>query len=113
MIDFNLNNDSPVQSNDVELVLQQISLLFDTHPREVFGSEEFGTHYDEYLYDLKLTNEELEQIILNDLDMLDLLGFYPTVQVHLLQGTEKDIALVDIVLTRGDEQYQQIYKIDN
>ena len=112
MIDFNLNNDFPIQTDNIDLVLQQISLLFDTRPKEVFGDEYFGTTYEKYLYDLKLSNYELERVISEDLDTLDLCGFSPTVKVHLLQGTEKDIALVDIVLTRGDENYQQIYKID-
>jgi hypothetical protein len=29
-----------------------------------------------------------------------------------LQGTEHDIALIEINLTRDDEHYQQIYKVN-
>lgn len=111
LIDFSLNEKAVIQNIDLELVLQQIDVLFDTKPREVFGFEHFGTKYEHYLYDLKVSNNALKQTVLTDLYSLDLLGFEPTVEVHLLQGTEQDIALIEIVLTRDDYQYQQIYKI--
>lgn len=111
MIDFDLNIE-PIQNDDISLVLQQIEILFDTKPREVLGFEQFGTKYDSFLYNLNLSNEALKLEVLSDLESLDLLGFSPSVEVHLLQGTEHDIALVDINLTRGEEQYNQVYKID-
>lgn len=111
MIDFDLTN-YPIQNDDLSLVLQQIDILFDTKPREVLGDEAFGTNYDKFLFDLNLSNEALKQAVVTDLRSLDLLGFEADVNVHLLQGTEHDIALVEIILTRDDEQYQQIYKID-
>ena len=67
-------NTSPVLSSDVELLLQQIDILFDTTPREVFGHEEFGTTYDDYLYNLQISGESLADAVLNDLNTLDLLG---------------------------------------
>lgn len=111
MIDFDLYN-VPVQNDDVSLVTQQIDILFDTKPREILGSEEFGTNYEKYLFDLNITNDAIKYSVLNDLRSLDLLGFEPYVDVHLLQGTEHDIALVEITLSRDDEHYQQIYKIN-
>lgn len=111
MIDFSINTNHPVLNDDVDLVLQQIDILFDTKPKEVLGFEDFGTKYDEYLYDLKVSNEFLKQTVLSDINSLDLQGFVPDVEVHLLQGTEQDIALIEITLTRNEEQYQQIYKI--
>lgn len=111
MIDFDLINE-PIQNDDLSLVLQQIDILFDTKPREVFGDERFGTNYDKFLFDLNLSNEALKQMVTSDLRKLDLLGFEPEINVHLLQGTEHDIALVEITLTRDEEYYQQIYKID-
>lgn len=112
MIDFNIDKGSPVKSNDVELVLQQIDILFDTIPTEVLGSEDFGTKYDTYLYDLNISASNLEQQVYSDLYSLELLGFAPKVEVHLLQGTEQDIALIDITLSRDDETYNKVYKID-
>lgn len=112
MIDFDLKNNQPIQNNDLYLVLQQIDLLFGTKPKEVLGDEDFGTNYDKYLYDLNITNEAIKYSVLSDLNSLDLMGFTPDVEVYLLQGTEHDIALVNISLTRDDECYQKIYKIN-
>ena len=52
MNDFNLNNGRGALNDDIDLILQQIDILFDTNPREVFGNESFGTTYDKYLYQL-------------------------------------------------------------
>lgn len=112
MIDFNLDAGSPVKNGDVALILQQIDLLFDTTPKEVLGDEWFGTRYDDYLYKLDISQESLRQTVLNDINSLVLFDFTPTVTVHLLQGTEQDIALVEIVLTRDDEHYEKVYKIE-
>jgi hypothetical protein len=112
MIDFDLHN-KPIQNEDISLVLQQIDILFDTKPREVLGDEGFGTNYEKYLFDLNLSNEALKHTVISDLNSLDLLGFSPDVEVHLLQGTEHDIALVEINLIRDDEYYQQIYRINS
>lgn len=111
MIDFDLYNE-PVQNDDVSLVMQQIDILFDTKPTEVLGEENFGTNYEKYLYDLNISNDAIKYSVLSDLNSLDLLGFEPSVDVILLQGTEHDIALVEIYLTRDDEHYHQVYKID-
>jgi hypothetical protein len=111
MVDFDLY-DKPIQNDDISLIMQQIDILFDTKPREVLGYEQFGTNYEKYLFDLQLSNEALKYTVLNDLNSLDLLGFAPDVEVHLLQGTEHDIALIEINLTRDDEHYQQIYKVN-
>lgn len=111
MIDFNLKPSTPILNDDVSLILQQIDILFDTKPRELLGFEDYGTKYDTYLYNLQVSNEFLKRTVLSDLDSLELFGFKPSVEVHLLQGTEQDIALIEINLTRDEEHYQQIYKI--
>jgi hypothetical protein len=110
MVDFSINS-KIVKNRDIELILQQIDILFDTTPREVFGSVDYGTKYDSYLYRLKLSNESIKDQVLSDLNSLQLFEFKPTVEVHLLQGTEQDIALIEITLTRESEVYNRVYKI--
>lgn len=111
MIDFDLNNNGIVIENDVDLVLQQIDILFDTSPREVLGDEDFGTEYDKCLYDLNMSNDELRRRVETDLRSIDLLGFEYHVDVHMLRGTEQDIALVEINLIQDGVKYNRIYKI--
>lgn len=111
MIDYSINKNKSFINNDIELIKQQIDILFDTTPGEVLGQETFGTQYDKYLYNLKISNEGLRSEVLSDLNSLELFGFHPEVDVYLLQGTEQDIALIDIKLSRDGEKYEKIYKI--
>lgn len=111
MTDFNLERGGAVIMSDVDIVLQQIDLLFDTNPREVLGDENYGSTYDEYLYQLKISADNLKSQVLSDLRSLDLREFIPSVEVLLLQGTEQDIALINIDLTRYNENYKKSYKI--
>ena len=100
-----------MESDDVNLVLQQIDILFDTVPGELFGDLGFGTEYDHYMYNFNIDNTALEKMILDDLYSLELLGFIPSVNVLFLQGTEQDIAIINIVLSRNNVEYKKSYKI--
>ena len=82
--------------------------------QEIFqkGLSDFGTTYDEYLYQLKISADALKETVLNDLASINLMGFVPEVEVLLLQGTEQDIALINIDLTSYNEQYTKTYKIE-
>lgn len=114
MIDFSLSNkltDDVVVSNDLLLVLQQIDLLFDTNPTDVLGDTSFGTNYDKYLYTLGVSNATLERTILNDIYNLDLRGFKPSVEVIIVEGTQRDIAFIDITLTGEYTEYNKTYMI--
>ena len=111
MIDFNKDKGYPIKNSDVALVIQQIDILFDTVPREVFGFEDYGSTYDKYLYNLQVSADALKTEVESDLDTIQLFGFIPDVEVYLLQGTEQDIALIQITLSRYDEKYEKIYKI--
>ena len=49
MIDFNLSKGEPIVFKDIDFVMQQMDLLFDTTLKDVLGDESFGSHYDKYL----------------------------------------------------------------
>lgn len=111
MIDFNLNEGEPTINDDVACLIQQIDILFDSNKGDLIGDIEYGTDYERYLYELKLTPEALEEQMLDDLYSLDLLGFTPEVKVYLMQGSERDIAVIDVHLRRNSEDYSKTYKI--
>lgn len=114
MIDFSISDkltDDVVISNDLMCVLQQIDLLFDTSPGDVLGDPNFGTDYDRYVYSLSHGNGDLETVVFNDLQKLSLRGFKPSVVVRLIEGTVRDIALIDITLTDGYEDFNKTYVI--
>ena len=114
MIDFNISNkltDDLVINNNLLYVLQQIDLLFDTDINDVIGNPDFGTNYDKYLYTLGVSNLSLETKIMNDLLKIDLCGFVPSVSVKIVEGTQRDIAFIDITLTGDYEEYNKTYII--
>jgi len=113
MVDFSLYKKSgrSTINYEVDLLLQQVDLLFDTTPTEVLGDEEFGTKYDSYLYDTRLSAANLKTIVERDISSLNLMGWSYEVEVHLLQGTEQDIAVISITFYKGIESVQKIYKI--
>lgn len=110
-VDFNLNEGAPALTNNVDLLLQQVELLFDTNVNDVLGDEDYGTNYDRYLYTLGMSNYSLEQKILNDLHKLDLFDFEPSVSVSIIEGTSRDIALIDITFSNDYEEYKKTYVI--
>ena len=91
--------------------IQQVDILFDTTPTEVLGDERFGTRYDDYLYDTRLSADNLKTIVEQDLSEINLMGWNYDVEVYLLQGTEQDIAIINITFTKGIETVQKTYKI--
>ena len=111
MVDFSLKEDTAVLNNDIDLIKQQVEILFDTDKMEVLGDSEFGTHYEEFLYDLKMSTDAIRFVIMSDLNKLQLFGFTPSVNVYLYEGTENDIILVKIDLTRDVENYNITFKI--
>ena len=111
MIDFNLTYGDPIVFKDIDIVLQQIDLLFDTTCKDILGDERFGSQYDKYLYELNVSNDSLRQKVMSDLNQLDLQGFSPDVEVYFLEGTERDIAMIDITLSKDYENYNRTYKI--
>lgn len=115
MLDFSLSNkftDSTVVTNDLAFVLQQIDLLFDTDVDDVLGDPGYGTNYDRYLHTLGVSNYALEQKIYKDILKLDLRGFSVSVDVHIVEGTQQDIAFIDITLSSQYKEYVKSYIIN-
>lgn len=113
MVDFSMyqKSGSATLNLEVDLLIQQVDILFDTTPTEVLGDEQFGTRYDDYLYDTRLSADNLKTIVEQDLSEINLMGWNYDVEVYLLQGTEQDIAIINITFTKGIETVQKTYKI--
>lgn len=126
MIDFNLCEDEliglngqhnkdllekPSLNKSVDLILQQIDILFNTNKRELFGATGFGTDYDQYLFNLTMSNEAIAYNIQHDLESLELFGFTPLVHVGIVEGTLNDIILVTVGLKRDRAYYEKTYTI--
>ena len=117
MIDFNLfeyESGKPTISNDEEYVAQQIEMLFNTEPNSVLGDDSYGTNYDRYVYGISISNTALESKVMGDLQRLDLRGLTPKVTVTFVEGTVRDIALIDIQLgdQTGDVVFNKTFMIN-
>lgn len=112
MYDFNLDDsDEYVISRDSDILGQEIDILFDSTPGDLHGDMEYGTDYEYLLFELKLSTDQLEEKILKDITSLDLRGFTPEVSVAKMQGTERDIVLFSVTLSKNYEKYSKTYKI--
>lgn len=111
MNDFNLTQGHPTLNDELDLILQQIDILFDTNKRSVFGDENFGTKYQELLYRLNLSADNIKNVINSDLSSLDLFGWSFNTEVYLLRGSEQDIIIIDINLYKGSISHNTTYKI--
>jgi len=111
MIDFSLAEGKATINNDIELLKQQIDILFDTRDMEVLGSCYYGTDYETFLYDLSMSAPAIESAILNDLYQLETFGYSPSVHVDLFEGTENDIILVKIDFVKDSDNYEFTFKI--
>ena len=111
MIDFNLDNDIAIKYDDVDLILQQVDMLFDTSRGEVLGDVSYGTNYSDFLYNLQISNEDIKYTVERDLSTLELFGYDYSVDVNILAGSENDIILVKIAFQRDDDYFDKTYKI--
>lgn len=112
MIDFCLTTDAPILEHDVDLVLQQIDMLFDTDYHDVLGDDLYGSDYRKFLYNLTISNAAIEDYTLNNINKnVDLMGFTVSAEVNILLGELNDIILVTIELRKEGDIYEKTYKI--
>lgn len=112
MKDFCLDLRAITISDERDLLVQQIDMLFDTNPTEVFG-EEYGSEFYNLLWDLKLSNNDISEYTKSVIyGNINLMGWTLDVQTDFLQGTKNDIMLVSVRLSKYDEIFEKIYKIE-
>lgn len=111
MIDFNLEKGDIVKYDEVDLILQQIDVLFDTSRGEVLGDVSYGTNYSDFLYNLQISNDDIKYVIERDLNSLSLFGYSYDIDVNILTGSENDIILVRISFQKDDISFDKTYKI--
>lgn len=112
MVDFCNTTDAPVLNYELDLILQQIDMLFDTSKKEVLGELTYGTDFDKFLYQLNFSNYQIQQYIYNAIiGNIYTFDYQIEVEVKLLDGTERDIILVIINISKDGQIYEQKYRI--
>lgn len=112
MKDFCLNDNKVFVSDEVESLLQQIDVLFDTNPTEVFG-EEYGSRFYDFLWDMNASANDISEYTKTVIyKYVKLNGWTLDVTTDIIQGTLNDIILIHIQLSKYDETYEKIYRVD-
>ena len=101
MIDFCSTLDAVVLDQDVDLIIQQIEMLFDTRCGDVLGAYDFGTRFDTYLFNPNIGNQTVENEVTR----------YIEHNVEFLAGTQHDIMLLKVTFSKETESYSKIYRV--
>lgn len=112
MTDFCLDTENVLSRNDVDNVLQQIDMIFDTYEKEVFG-EDYGSDFYQFLWDHSASSEEISEYTEKQIrNNVDLMGLNISVKTDFLEGTENDIILVSIDIFNDNYKTTKTYRID-
>ncbi len=114
MVDFSSINGAVTFDKDVDLIMQQVEILLDTHNGEVLGDYDFGTSLDRYIHNTNIGNQTISQAIQNYIrSNVELFGWNLEVNVEFLVGTMNDIMLVKIMFSKDGDIYEKTYKVSN
>lgn len=113
MIDFCSTEDEVQLTEDLDLIIQQIDMLFSTTPMDVIGCPNYGCAFEKFIWDLSYPSAEIKKYtegLINE--NVELFGNTFDVNVSILQGEANDIILIEINLYVEGHQYQKIYKVE-
>ncbi len=87
-------------SDTVSLLIIQIENILFTKRREVIGFPGMGVNLEELLFTFNVNeNELIAKVSSNIINYCPLSRIHPVdVRAYFLRGTEKDIALIDIII---------------
>lgn len=111
MIDFCNTEDAPLLTHDIDLVIQEIDMLFDTADGEVLGDEIYGSDFESLLWDINASDAYIESYVMGQISKINLHGFGATVKVSTHEGTLNDIILIRVSLSKNGEVWEKIYNI--
>lgn len=112
MKDLCITEENVFISDERDLILQQIEILFDTKRQDILG-EHYGTRFSDFLWDLNVSANEISQyaemVIKNN---VQLFGWSVSAETTIMQGSLSDIILITIKLSNdyGDEA-ENTYKL--
>lgn len=111
MIDLAL--DSRITLNNVlDCAVQEIDLLFNTENTELIGDPQYGTNFEQFLWQLTPSPNELKRYIS---DKIDNYTYFTRqlkydIDVKLVNGEYRTIYVVTIDIKNGEEQQQRQYQ---
>lgn len=114
--DISLDRDKKLINDKFDFILQEISILFDTAPGEVLGDPAFGTEFEDLIWDMNISNNEISSYIKDAIIYNTVSGNYFDINVNtnILYGSQNDIIIVSIEIRdpESNDVYNLTYKID-
>ncbi len=114
--DISMTGDNKIITNKFDFLLQEISILFDTAPGEVLGNDEFGTNFENFLWDLSISNSEISSYVRNKIINNTVSGkdFNISVATRIVDAGYGDVILVQVTIKdpSTNESTDVTYKIE-
>lgn len=112
MIDICRTTDAVVLDYEVDLIIQQIDILFDTTPGEVLGDMRYGSDYERFLHELNIGSSMIADYVRRSIyNNVDLFGWTLDVEVQFALGTMGDIMFIGIMFSKDGDNYSHVYKV--
>lgn len=106
-MDFNIRTEEEIHyskepqiENLLELFLQELDVIFGTETATVFGNRKVGNSLESMLWQTTFNADYMQIKLQEEVRQYCLMSEYFnwSVEVKLLRGTVKDIALVDVII---------------
>lgn len=87
-------------SNELELLLGKIRLMFNTTKGEVLGDIFFGINLEDELFTFNINNEELRKKIIEHIRtyIVEAKKYNIDIDIQRFRGTLRDIVLIDVLI---------------
>lgn len=116
MLDLALD-DRIFLDDPIDCALQELDLLFNTTNTELIGYVDYGTNFEQFLWKLTPTIEEVKNYIKTKLyDTFFLKNYIVEINVEILNGNVRDIYYITITIKdpndkkNKESQRQRIYQ---
>jgi len=113
MKDFCLDEGSVFFSDERDLIVQQIDMLFDTMHGEVCGEWQYGSDFHQFLWDLKASNQDISEYTQRIIERhVNLFNWTCSVETDILAGTKNDIILITVSLKSDYDTIKKTYRVE-
>ena len=113
MVDFCADEEDIQLTEELDLIIQQIDMLFATTPMDVIGCPGYGSAYERFIWDFSYPTSEIKRYCENQLNQyVEFFGNKHDVNVSILHGEVNDIILLEVNIYVKGHQYQKIYKVE-
>lgn len=86
-------------NNNIDAAVQELDILFNTTNTELIGNVDYGTNFEQFLWNLNPSEESLEKYIYEKINGTYFLSkMYVDVDVTIEEGTHRSIYNVSIVV---------------